>query len=179
MKTRTSDLGAGRGARRPSTVILTTAAFVIACHFAAAGLPASAAPQEEKPKAVDSVLGVRVGSTLEEAQGKLREHGTGGGRTTGDGGRKEAWTLKDTEFTSVAFRTNSKGRVVWVTGFVRPGREIPFAQLGDLARAARKDSLQAVWNVEKPEGSYRLVAKGPDGKARVVSLLQLEARAIQ
>jgi hypothetical protein len=179
LKTRTSDLETGRGARRQSTTISTTAAFVIACLLAAAGLAASAAPQEEKPKAVDSVLGVRVGSTLEEAQGKLREHGTGGGRATGDGGRKEAWTLKDTEFTSVAFRTNAKGRVVWVTGFVRPGREIPFAQLGDLARAARKDTLQAVWNVEKPEGSYRLVAKGPDGKARVVSLLQLEARTIQ
>ncbi|HYH85590.1 MAG TPA: hypothetical protein VEX60_08905 [Pyrinomonadaceae bacterium] len=147
------------------------AAFGLAYHVAAG--------QGEKPKAVDSILGVRVGAKIEEVHEKLKDLGTWGGRATQDGGRKEAWTLKETEFTSVAYKTNAAGRVVWITGFVRPGKEIPFDKLGDLARARGKDKTEAVWDVEAQGASYKLVAKGPDGKARVVTLISLEAPPIK
>ncbi len=130
-------------------------------------------------KVLDSLLGVRIGSSLEEAHAKLKDLGTVGGRATREGGRKEAWTLKGGEFTSVAYKTDASGRVVWLTGFVRPGKEIPFSQLGDLARASGKDETEAAWTVEAPGGGYRLVAKGPKGKARVVYLLSLEAPPVR
>lgn len=136
--------------------------------------PALAA-QEKKLRVVDSILGIRVGSSLEDAHKKLKSRGTFGGRDTQAGGRKEAWTLKKTEFSSIAYQTDREGRVVWVTGFVRPGREIPFSKLGDLERAASKSDSQVMWSVKTPEGGYRLVAKGPDGKARVVYLFLLNA----
>jgi hypothetical protein len=117
---------------------------------------------------------VRIGTSLEEVHRILKERGTVGGRATRDGGRKEAWTLKAGEFASIAYKTDASGRVVWVTGFVRPGMEIPFSKLGDLARATGKDDAEAAWNVETTGGGYRLVAKGPKGRARVVYLLSLE-----
>src|SRR5688500_17939204 len=131
-------------------------------------------------KVLDSILGVRIGSSLEEAHAKLKDLGTVGGRATREGGRKEAWTMKGGEFTSVAYKTDATGRVVWLTGFVRPGKEIPFSKLGDLARANGKDSTQAAWTAEAPGGGgYRLVAKGPDGKARVVYLLALDTPPVR
>jgi hypothetical protein len=141
--------------------------------IAAARLEARAA-QGEAVQVADSILDVRIGSSLEEVHLKLKELGTFGGRATREGGRKEAWTLKGGEFTSIAYKTDASGRVVWVTGFVRPGREIPFSKLGDLARATGKDDAEAAWSVETPGGGYRLVAKGPKGRARVVYLLSLE-----
>jgi hypothetical protein len=131
--------------------------------------------QGEKPKVVDAILGVRVGAKIEEVHEKLKDLGTWGGRATDEGGRKEAWTLKKTEFASVAYKTNADGRVVWITGFVRPGKEIPFDKLGDLARATAKNKTGAVWDVKTQSGNYKLVAKGPDGKARVITLVLLDA----
>lgn len=120
-----------------------------------------------------SVLGIRIGSSLEDVHRRLKSLGTVGGRDTRDGGRREACTLTKTEFSSVAYQTDKEGRVRWVTGFVRPGKEIPFSKLGDLAHASYKNDSQAIWNIETAGGGYRLVVKGPDGKARVVSLLSL------
>jgi len=65
--------------------------------------------------------------------------------------------------------------VVWVSGFVRPGREIPFAKLGDLTRAAGKSDAQVAWSVPTSTGAYRLVAKGLGGRASVVYMFSLTA----
>ncbi|HEX8472413.1 MAG TPA: hypothetical protein VF666_00110 [Pyrinomonadaceae bacterium] len=138
--------------------------------------PVVAAASQNKAgaqKVSDDILGVRVGSRLDEVHDKLKSLGTFGGRDTRDGGRKEAWTLKKTDFTSIAYKTDASGKVVWVTGYVRPGREIAFAKFGDLAQAYYKSEQSAVWNIERPEGNFRLIAKGGQGKARVVHLLSL------
>ena len=155
---------------------------LLAALFVVAGFGLAyrvAAAQDEKPKAVDSILGVHVGAKIEEVHEKLKDLGTWGGRATDEGGRKEAWTLKETEFTSVAYKTNAAGRVVWITGFVRPGSEIPFDKLGDLTRATGKNKTGVVWDVKTQDGGYKLVAKGPDGKARVVTLALLAAPRVK
>lgn len=121
----------------------------------------------------DSILGVKIGTSVEQARALLTRHGAGGGRNTREGGRKEAWTLEDSPFASVAFKTNRQGKVLWLTGFLRLGQEIPFTALGDPSRAVRLNESQAIWNVALPEGGYRLVAKGREGKAGVVYLISL------
>lgn len=83
-----------------------------------------------------------------------------------------AWTLKGTEYRSVALKIDDADRVVWITGFVRPGREIPFSRLGDLSTARATDSI-AIWNVATTAGGYRLVARGEHRRARVISILSL------
>lgn len=145
------------------------------------------AQQKNKGKRIsDSILGIKIGTRLVDAHEKLERFGQAGSREEDKeddkeeaGERKEAWSLNRTEFSSVALKANREGKVVWVTGFIRPGQEIPFAKLGDLSQAYRANELQVVWNVETPEGSYRLVAKGQKGKARVVYLLSLNLPPIQ
>jgi hypothetical protein len=145
-------------------VVIMTAVFLFA--------PASLS-QGEAARIADSILGVKIGMSLTEARAKLEPLGTTGGRDTRDGGRKEQWNLKETEYSAIVYKTDAKGKVVWVTGFVRPGQEIPFAKLGDPERATGKNDSHISWNVETPAGGYRLVAKGPESKARVVYLLSL------
>ena len=87
--------------------------------------------------------------------------------------------MKETDFATVAFKTNKAGKVVWVSAFVRPGRDVLFAKLGDPAKATTLTKSQAIWNVSLAGGGYRLVAKGADGKASVVYLLSLDFPEIQ
>jgi hypothetical protein len=126
-----------------------------------------------------TVEGIGIGTSIEEARSILGRIGTGGGRDTRDGGRKEAWTLKETGFSTLAFKTNGAGRIVWISAFARAGKEVPFTKFGDPAKASSFGKSQAIWNVGSGRDGYRLVAKGADGKANVVYLLSLEFPEIE
>lgn len=144
------------------------------------GSASSGAQERGRVRVTDSVAGVRLGMELEEVHKKLEKIGTRGQRDEreeerDEGGRKEAWTLRKTPFSAVAYQSDARGRVKWVTGFVRPGKEIPFSKLGDLAHASSKSAQGAVWNVETAEGSFRLIVKGAQSKAQVVQLLSLRS----
>jgi hypothetical protein len=138
-------------------------------------LAAAAAPAQERPAPAGELLGVRVGMPLGEARALLDRLGTGGGRDTRSGGRKEVWALSGTDFQYVSLKADGRGRVVWVSGFVRPERAIPFDRLGDVGAAAEASGSVAIWNVAAGPTPYRLVAKGRDGRAAVVYLLDLTA----
>ena len=137
----------------------------------------------------NSILGVGIGASLDQAHAKLDRLSTREMRSMREareeeaeereGGRKEAWTLKATDYTSVALQTDREGRVVWITGFVRPGKEIPFAKLGSLSSAIGLTDSRAIWNVATSDGGYRLVAKGQNRKARVIYLLSLATPPVQ
>jgi hypothetical protein len=142
-------------------------------------LACTAAAQQPRSKALDSILGVKIGISLEEARAKLNPLGSRDGRATREGGRKEAWTLKETDFASVALKTDAAGRIVWVTGFLRPGRELPFTELGDLWQAQNLTEAQAIWNVIHSNSGYRLVVKGPNRRAKVVYLLSLASKPME
>lgn len=90
-----------------------------------------------------------------------------------DEGHQEAWKLRSTPYSQIALASDDKGHVLWVTGFVRPGKEIPFASLGDTKQTAAVSPAFAVWNVIVPYKSYRVVARGRGGKASTVSMLTL------
>jgi hypothetical protein len=153
----------------------TLTTTILMLLFAATAL----AQKSTAPTALETLDGIGIGTPIDEAQSKLKQIGTGGGRDTRDGGRKEAWTLRETDFASLAFKSNKAGRIVWVSAFLRPGREVSFAKLGDQARATTFTKSQAIWNVSSASGGYRLVAKGNDGKASVVYLLSLDFPEIQ
>ncbi len=87
----------------------------------------------------------------------------------------EVWTLKGTPYERIAFAVDESDKVTWVTGFARAGQGVPFAALGSLTRAAASGPTFAVWNVISPAGSYRVVARGRNGRASVVSLLPLKS----
>ena len=127
----------------------------------------------QKSSTASTLEGIGIGTTLQEARVVLTRIGSGGGRDTRDGGRKEAWTLKETDFASLAFKTNGKGKVVWISAFVRPGREIAFEKFGERSQATMLSESEAIWNVGSAQGGYRLVVKGDNGKASVAYLLSL------
>ena len=129
----------------------------------------------DAPRVEDAILGVRVGSVAADVQAKLSPRGTGESRPTRDGGNKQVWSLNGTPFSSVALKVNAAGRVVWVTGFVRPGQEIPFKELGDLARASSASASRVVWDVPTADGGYRLIARGSGRRAQTISLLSFDA----
>jgi hypothetical protein len=143
--------------------------------------PVATAQTGNRSRVSDSILGVRIGTSLEDARKKLEPLSIATDlRETDEGknerGTKHAWRMKGTDYTSVALKTNAKGRVVWVTGFVRPSKELLFSALGDTSLAVRATDSQAIWNVATPSGGYRLVAKGQNGKAGVIYLLSLATK---
>lgn len=142
-------------------------------------LPSLAAAQQSRARVAASISGVSIGASLDEAQTRLDRLGQSGGRATRDGGRKVAWQMKETEFSYLALRADKKGKIVWISGFLRPGKELPFSALGDPKLAHSMTASQAIWNVETPEGGYRLVAKGLNGKATVVYLLSLASPPVE
>lgn len=155
-------------------VTLLTLALVLSFQ------PANASAQTNKQiQATDSIFGVSIGAKFTDVRLRLDQFGTSGGRDTRDGGRKEAWTLQETDFSYLTVRANKQGKIVWISGFLRPGKELPFTKLGDLALAKGATRAQAIWNVETPDGGYRLVAKGLDGKATVIYLLSLATPPIE
>ena len=130
----------------------------------------------------DAILGIRIGSEFEKAAQTLAPYTDGKEEDGGEDeaseeergeGQKRVWTLKSSAYRYVVVVADARGKVAGVSVFARPGREIPFSRLGDLREAQRAGSAMAVWNVRTPTGAYRLVAKGENGKARVVSLLSL------
>ena len=127
----------------------------------------------------DAILGVRVGSTAQEVSSVLRTRGSVESRPTREGGSKQVWRLDGTDFSSIALKLDAAGRVVWVTAFARPGREIPFKQLGDTSRARSASPSRVVWDVSTAAGGYRLVAQGKDGRAGTVSLLGFDKEAVE
>jgi hypothetical protein len=135
-------------------------------------------PVSAQKNAIETLNGIAIGTTLDDARSLLARIGAGGGRDTRDGGRKEAWTLKETDFATLAFKTNGAGHVVWISGFVRQAKEIPFERLGDLTKAETLTKSQVIWNVGNGRTGYRLVAKGAEGKASVVYLLSLDVPEI-
>lgn len=137
------------------------------------------AAQKGSVQTVDAFLGVRIGTDLNDARNALAKFGTGGGRDTRDGGRKEAWTLEGTDYSTLAFKTDGRGKVVWVSAFVRPTKEVQFSKLGEAKAAAVITDSEAIWNVKNPNTTYRLVAKGANGKAQVIYLLSLEVPEVK
>ena len=144
------------------------------------------AQQRARPQAIDTILGVGIGTTFDQAHAKLDRLRKGEKGDTEEpeneereGGRKEMWSLMATNYASVALQTDQEERVVWITGFVRPGQAIPFAKLGNLSSATTVTDSRATWNVATPGGGYRLIARGQNGKALVISLLSLATPPIQ
>jgi hypothetical protein len=55
----------------------------------------------------------------------------------------------------------------------------PFVEIGDLARAKMHNDSEALWIVQRPNGSsYRLVAKGPAEHAVTIYMYSLQAEEV-
>jgi len=170
---------------RIGTDFMTLRALLLALLFLTSSL--LVAQQRARPRVIDSILGVGIGTSFDQAHAKLdhlrrsekRDDTEEPENEEREGGHKEMWSLMATSFSSVALQTDREGRVVWITGFVRPAKAIPFATLGNISLATTVTDSRATWNVATPGGGYRLIARGKNGKALVISLLSLASPPVQ
>jgi len=134
----------------------------------------------EPAKASDSIQGVRIGTELDEVEETLERYGPAlraGGEGEDEHEREEkrraVWSLARGDYETIVVEADARGRVTGATGFVRKGREIPFERFGRESEAVRWTDATAIWNVPTPDGGYRLIARGPGRRARVVTLISL------
>ncbi|MCA1610715.1 MAG: hypothetical protein LC780_07625 [Acidobacteria bacterium] len=147
---------------------------------AAANVPAF--PSTARTGTCDAIQGIRPGSDFDEVKTVLAPFGPTSRSPEREEEREEkrrgVWSLARGDYETIVVESDEDGRVSGVTGFVRKGREIPFTRLGSRAAAARWMDSAAIWNVPMSRGGYKLIAKGPEGRARVVTLLWLAAPAV-
>jgi hypothetical protein len=127
----------------------------------------------------NEILGIGIGSTLEEAHQKLdplRDPSSAIFRdkeaNEGDGGEKAYWRLVGTEYSWIMVWANKERRLVQISASVRPEKLKPFAEVGDLSKATVSLESVAKWNVLRPNNrSYQLVAKGPNRHANNIYMI--------
>jgi hypothetical protein len=149
----------------------------------------SLAPYEDRLAAAQSVevtisiLGLELGSTLEQAHAKLdklsdRAHPP---KEEEEGPeRKILWQLARTDYSAVFVKSDEKKRITYINGFLRPGKEIPFEKIGDTKKAPLQDVNTIVWDVLRPNRPlFRLVAKGADRKASNITIFVVKRPGLE
>src|SRR5207248_1753957 len=97
------------------------------------------APYEERlaaarsVKVMTSILGLELGSTLEQAHAKLdklsdprhppkqEEEGSES---------KVLWQIANTDYSAIFIKSDAEKKVTYLNGVLHPGREIPFEKIG-------------------------------------------------
>lgn len=180
---------------------------------AATSAPLVTAPLEERisaarsVKVLTSILGIELGSALDEAHEKLdklsasgtppKEEGEdadeekekGGGEKEPrerdhklgeeqEEGHKVLWQLAGTDYSAVYVTADEKEHIDSITGFLRPEKRMPFDAVGEVSKAPAKDDSSVVWDVLRPgQPLFRVVAKGPNGKASSIMIFVVPHKA--
>ncbi|MBA3961612.1 MAG: hypothetical protein H0X40_06895 [Chthoniobacterales bacterium] len=119
-------------------------------------------------KVKTDILGIKVDSPVEKARALLATLGTKadspqaeGKEAEDDNEGKEVWQLTKSDFSAVSLKSDAKGRVIYLLGFIRPGKEIPFQRLGQTEKAPVLTANMVAWDVAR-EGHplIRVVASG-------------------
>ena len=149
----------------------------------------SLAPYEDRVAAAQSVkvtisiLGLELGSTLEQAHAKLdklsdpahppKEEAEGSER-------KVLWQLAGTDYSAVFVKSDEKKRIIYINAFLRPGKEIPFEKIGDAKKAPLQDVNTIAWDVLRPKRPlFRVVAKGADCKANNIAIFVVKRPGLE
>jgi len=143
------------------------------------------APFKERLAAAQSVkvetklLGLELDAPLEKAHEILDPLGNptqpsveaAGEAEEGENERKVLWKLTKSDFSSILVKTDEQNRVTYMMGFLRPGKEIPFDQIGQTEKAPILTEHTAAWDVVRSDRSLlRVVARGEKRKANAITI---------
>jgi hypothetical protein len=148
--------------------------------------PPKLAPFKERLAAAQSVkvqtaiLGIELDSTLDNAHSKLDSLGQPSARPL-DGadeanGRSEddhkiSWQLAKTDYSSVFVKADQKERITYIAAYLRLGKEMPFAEIGQLEKAPVLNDRVVAWDVVRPNRPLiRVVARGSERKANSITM---------
>src|SRR6266566_7417286 len=141
----------------------------------------SLAPYEERiaaaqsVKVMTSILGLELGSTLEEAHAKLdklsdpkhppKEEEEEGSET------KVLWQIAKTDYSAIFMKADAEKRITYLIAILRPGKEIPFEKIGETKKAPVQDANTIAWDVVRPNRPlFRVVANGTGRKANNITM---------
>ena len=148
--------------------------------------PAKLASFEERLKAAETakvmtdVLGLRIRDSLKQAHEKLdsrcsadhppkQEEEEAGDE--GESGHKVLWEIEKSDFASIFVKTDKDERVVYILATLRPGREIPFTEIGQVGKAPIHTSSTVAWDVVRRNSPLmRVVAVGQEERANSLTL---------
>ena len=137
--------------------------------------PASARKTIE---ASGEILGIAIGSTMEEARARLEQLSVpaeDGSEAEEEDERRTFWKLKATEFDWIMAWAKTDGRITRVRAVFRPNQGKAFKEIGRLETAASVDSERVKWNLRTREGAnFRLIAQGAQERATSVYMFSLE-----
>jgi hypothetical protein len=147
----------------------------------------SPSPTPQLIEVTGSILGVSLFSSLEDAREKMERFKLEqepaketGEKEEREAGERVIWRLAETEYLWIVAWANKEGKVVKISASVRPEKQKPFREIGDLSRAKTHNDSMALWVVQHANGTYyRVVAKGPAEKASSVYLYSLKTEVFQ
>jgi hypothetical protein len=130
----------------------------------------------ESVKVKMSILGLNLGSTLEEAHKKLDKLCDAAHRPkeeeeedNKEGERKVLWELVGTQYGFVFVKADEKERITYLSGYLRPGKEIPFSKIGEMQKAPIQTPQLIAWDVVRPkQPPSRVIASGEHHKANSI-----------
>ena len=131
-------------------------------------------------KVMTSIAGVELGMSLNRVRAaldKLRDPAQPVKEETAEPNERDKaehkvlWQLAKTDFASVFVKADEKKRLIYVAGFLRPGKEIPFDKIGEIKKAPIQDDRVVAWDVVRPEHPLlRVVARGAEHKASSITI---------
>jgi len=181
-------------------VVALLLSIVVICDRAAGESPASQASEAARPspspslrlapfkerlaaaqsvKVETTLLGLALDTPLEKAHQILDPLGNPtqpsveatGEAEEGEKERKVLWKLTKSEFSSILVKTDEEDRVSYMMGFLRPGKELSFDQIGQTEKAPILTEHTAAWDVVRPDKSLlRVVARGEKRKANTITI---------
>jgi len=165
--------------RRWALLNLVPAAVVAFAALAPAGEKSFAErlAAAKSVKVQTDILGVGIDSSLEQARAKFDPLAPPHGRPEKEaekeeeGEQKLLWKLDKSNFSSVFVKADASERVTYLLGSLRPGQEIPFAQIGEVEKAPIHNDKVVAWDVVRENRLLvRVVAKGTNHKAESITI---------
>ena len=142
----------------------------------------------ESVKVQTDLLGLEMGMSVDAAHKKLdplsdpaKPFVEEGGRDKngkakqGKEQRRVVWQLAKSEFSSIYIKADKADRITYISGILRPGKEIPFAKIGQVEKAPISSANNVAWDVARPKKALiRVVARGEERKASSITIFVVE-----
>ncbi len=142
----------------------------------------------ESVKVQTDLLGLEMGTSVAAAHEKLdplsdpeKPFVEEGGRDKdgtakqGKEQRRVVWQLAKSDFSSIYVKADKTDRITYISGILRPGKEIPFAKIGQVEKAPISSVKNVAWDVARPKKPLiRVVARGEERKASSITIFVVE-----
>jgi hypothetical protein len=88
---------------------------------------------------------------------------------------KVLWQLAGTDYSAVFIKADPHDVITYIQAIARPGKEIPFAKIGELKKAPVQNASTIAWDVIRPKQPlFRVLARGSDSRANTITWFKVQ-----